>query len=581
MKALLRPMLFGVAALIVVAVAPAFLDDYTVNILVRSFLFAAVALSVDVLWGTTGFLTFGQSAFFGAGAYAAALCFTRYGYSPEIAVLSLLAAIGAAAIVALLQGWLSFYQGATPLYASVVSLVVPVVATQILFSGGTFTGSSSGLTGYDVMDLSVEDWFHLTGAFLVVVTVAVWVFVRSDAGRVLVALRDNETRCAYLGLSVPKIRIALLVGTAVIASVAGWLYAGSSGVVAPELSGFVFGTELVIWVALGGRGTLIGPVIGTIAIDVTSAYLSGSLPFLWKLLLGIAFIVVIVALPEGLIPAAGARLRRLFRRPHQTTPPRLTLAPAVPAPATSAVAVDLHDVRRSFGSLAVLRGISFQARLGELVSLVGPNGAGKTTLMRCLSDGAERNGGRVLLNGHDIASLPPHRCVAFGLGRKFQTALVFDTLTVAECLRIARTRHDRPSLWRQADTLALPEAVLQILRATGLDKALGTKAGTHSHGQKQSLELAMVMALEPSVVLLDEPTAGLTRQERIQIGAILTGLVATGRLCLLLVEHDLDFVREISSRVVVLHQGALVLDGTVEDVVASDLVRSIYAGESP
>jgi len=580
MSQLVRPLLLGLVALLVVAVAPGLLDDYTVNILVRSFLFAAVALSVDVLWGVSGFLTFGQSAFFGAGAYAAALCFTEYGYSPEIAAVSLLVAIAVAGGLALLQGWLSFYQGATPLYASVVSLVVPVVATQILFSGGTFTGSSSGLTGYDVMDLSIEDWFRLAGAFLVVVTVAVWIFVRSDAGRVLVALRDNETRCSYLGLSVPKIRIALLVATAVIAALAGWLYAGSSGVVAPELSGFVFGTEIVIWVALGGRGTLLGPVIGTIVIDVTSAYLSGSLPFLWKLLLGIAFIVVIVALPQGLIPAIGGRLRLLLRRPQRLISP--ALATSVEHPAISGVgtlAVDLHDVTRNFGSLAVLRGVSFQARAGELVSLVGPNGAGKTTLMRCLSDGAERSGGRIVLNGHDIGRLPPHRCVAFGLGRKFQTALVFDTLTVAQCLRIARTRHDRPSFWRSETTLALPDATLRILRATGLDCMLGTEARYLSHGQKQSLELAMVMALEPAIVLLDEPTAGLTGVERRQIGGILTDLVERQGLCLLLVEHDLDFVRDISSRVVVLHQGALVLDGTVAEVVASDLVRAIYAGE--
>jgi branched-chain amino acid transport system permease protein len=270
----------------------------------------------------------------------------------------------------------------------------------------------------------------------------------------------------------------------------------------------------------------------------------------------------------------------LLRRPQRLISP--ALATSVEHPAISGVgtlAVDLHDVTRNFGSLAVLRGVSFQARAGELVSLVGPNGAGKTTLMRCLSDGAERSGGRIVLNGHDIGRLPPHRCVAFGLGRKFQTALVFDTLTVAQCLRIARTRHDRPSFWRSETTLALPDATLRILRATGLDCMLGTEARYLSHGQKQSLELAMVMALEPAIVLLDEPTAGLTGVERRQIGGILTDLVERQGLCLLLVEHDLDFVRDISSRVVVLHQGALVLDGTVAEVVASDLVRAIYAGE--
>jgi branched-chain amino acid transport system permease protein len=198
--------------------------------------------------------------------------------------------------------------------------------------------------------------------------------------------------------------------------------------------------------------------------------------------------------------------------------------------------------------------------------------------MRRLSDGAERSAGTVAINGHDIATLPPHRCVDFGLGRKFQTANVFDTLSVGECLAVARARLAFPSPWRRAATLALPDAARAILRATGLDAALGTRTALLSHGQKQALELAMVLTLEPSVVLLDEPTARLTVAERRQIGGVLTDLADTHGLCLLLVEHDLDFVREISSRVVVLHQGRLVLDGTVAAIVGSDLVRTIYAG---
>ncbi len=570
-----RVFLVALLCLAAVLAGPLLLDTYTINILIRSFLFAAVALSVDLLWGYSGFLTFGQSAFFGVGAYAAALCFSQFGYSPWIGLLSLVAALGAAALLALVQGWLSFYHGSTPLYASVVSLVVPVVVTQILFSGGIFTGSSSGLTAYDTPDFEIEDWFRIAGVFMVLVTTVAVIFVRSDAGRVLVALRDNEARCAYLGLNTARQRILLLVVTACIAAIAGWLYAGSSGVVAPELAGFVFGTELVIWVALGGRGTLLGPVLGTILIDFTSSYASGSLPFLWKLLLGIAFILVIVALPQGLIPAVTGRLRR---KRAENVVPGLAAAKPRPRPDPDQVAIYLDSVSRSFGSLKILEAISFKARPGELVSLVGPNGAGKTTLMRCLSDGAERSGGRIAINGHDIGTLPPYRCVGFGLGRKFQTANVFDTLSVAECLAVARVRLHLPSFWRRADTLELPQAALDILRATSLDQALATPAMLLSHGQKQALELAMVVALEPSVVLLDEPTAGLTQQERRQIGGVLTDLAITHGLCLLLVEHDLDFVREISSRVVVLHQGRLVLDGTVQDVIASELVRTIYAG---
>jgi len=209
---------------------------------------------------------------------------------------------------------------------------------------------------------------------------------------------------------------------------------------------------------------------------------------------------------------------------------------------------------------------------------VGPNGAGKTTLMRCIADGLERSGGRIEVNGHDIGRSPPEFCVRLGVGRKFQTANVFNTLTVAECLRIARARLDRPSVFSRSGVIRLPPAAYRTLVATGLDQRLDSPAGILSHGLKQALELAMVLALEARVILLDEPTAGLTKEERAVIGGILKDLVKVDGLCVLLVEHDLDFVRQISSRVVVLHQGKILLDGSVDEVVESNLVKSIYSG---
>jgi branched-chain amino acid transport system permease protein len=572
----------SIAALVLVGMGPYMLPDFMVNYLVRAFLYAVVALTVDILWGYTGILTFGQSAFFGIGAYAAGLTFTHMGFSTEHALLALVAGIAVSAAVAALVGWFAFYQGASPLYASVVTLALPIIVAQILYSGGNFTGSSSGLSGFESFDVEMNTWFWIAGAFLVLVTAATWMFVRSEAGRVLVAIRENEARCEYLGINVSRVKILLMVGAAVVAAIAGYIFAGVQMVVAPEYAGFVFGTELVIWVALGGRGTLIGPVIGTLLIDVSTAYLSGSLPYVWKLIIGVAFVLVIVVLPQGIAPL----VTRPFRRPRKAGEPAegvpaLQLAregPLARSAQSGQLAIALTGVRKRFGSLQVLDGIEFRADRGELLSLVGPNGAGKTTLMRCISDGAERSGGSVVVNDHDIGRKPPCACVAFGVGRKFQNANTFDALSVAQSLRIARTRLERPSLWTRDAALELPRAALKVMQATGLDGMLGVEVRHLSHGQKQALELAMVLALEPSVLLLDEPTAGLTKPERTQIGQILNELTARHGLCVLLVEHDLDFVRDISSRVIVLHQGRIVLDGTVAAVVESELVRTIYAG---
>jgi branched-chain amino acid transport system permease protein len=493
-------------------------------------------------------------------------------------MLALGAAIVVSAAVGALVGWLSFYRGASPFFATVISLVLPIVLTQLLLSGGQWTGSSSGLTGYESFDLSIEAWYWVSGGMLALFGVLGWLLVRSDAGRVLAAIRDNESRCTYLGIPTAMVKIVLLTAMAAVAGVAGFGYGAFSGVVAPELTGFALGTELIIWVALGGRGTLWGPLIGAVLINVATAYLGGYMPFAWQLIVGVAFVLVIVLLPQGLVPL----LLRPFglgriaaREPVLEERPARGIAVQSAAPA-----LRMQQVARHYGALKVLQGIDLEAHAGELVGLIGPNGAGKTTLMRCMSDGAERSAGTVELCGHDIRVLPPEACVRFGLGRKFQNANVFESLTVAQCLRIAGTLLEKPSLLRQDATLRLPAYALDVLRATGLGAKLSTVARDLSHGEQQALELAMVLALEPRIVLLDEPTAGLSRAERSQIGEVLASLAHRHRLCCLLVEHDLDFVEQVATRIVVLHQGTIVMQGSFEEVVNSPLVKTIYAGSA-
>ena len=568
----------GIAGILLIAIGPWVFDTYLLNILIKSFFFAIAAITVDVLWGYTGYLTFGQSAFFGIGAYAAGLAFTHGGFSASTVFLAIGAAVLVSAAVAALVGWLSFYRGASPFFATVISLVLPIVLTQLLLTGGEWTGSSSGLTGYQTFDLSLEAWYWVSGAALVASALLAWKVVGSDAGRVLAAIRDNESRCSYLGINASVVKIGLLVATAVIAGLAGFGYGSFSGVVAPELTGFVFGTELIIWVALGGRGTLWGPLIGAVLINVATAYLSGSMPFAWQLILGVAFVLVIVLFPQGLVPLLLKPLG-LGRQPVRVLalverPVRASAADA------GKPALAMRGLAKSFGSLKVLQGIDLEAHAGQLVGLIGPNGAGKTTLMRCMSDGADRSAGKVELCGNDIGLLPPDACVRFGLGRKFQNANVFESLTVAECLRIAGTILESPSLVRNDSALRLPPYALDVVRTTGLDRKLNVVARDLSHGEQQALELAMVLALEPRIVLLDEPTAGLTKTERTQIGKVLSSLAHRYRLCCLLVEHDLDFVEEIATRIVVLHQGTIVMQGSFQEVVNSDLVKTIYAGSA-
>jgi len=245
--------------LLLTAIGPYLFDTYLLNVLIKGCFFAMAAITVDLLWGYSGYLTFGQSAFFGLGAYAAALGFSHFGFSPMIAVLSFAAAALGAALLAFLVGWLSFYRGASPFFATVISLVLPIVAAQVMLSGGTVTGSSSGLSGFDSFDLSLEAWYVLAAGGLSLLALLAYWMMQSDGGRVLLALRDNEERCAYLGINTAHWRIALLVVCGAVAALAGFGYGAFSGVVAPELCGFVFGTELIIFGArCWGRWLSIG-----------------------------------------------------------------------------------------------------------------------------------------------------------------------------------------------------------------------------------------------------------------------------------------------------------------------------------
>ncbi len=561
----------GVIALALVLVGPLFLERFSLNVLTRSMIYAMIAISVDMLWGYTGILTFGQAAFFGVGAYATALVLSNFGGGAMNFGLALVLSITIPMALAAFVGWLSFYHGSTPLYASVISLVVPIVLTQVIFAGGSFTGSSSGLVGYPTMKLGAANYFRLAGFALIVFAGVAYIIVRSDAGRVLISVRDNALRASYLGVRTQRVQILLMTILGGVVGLAGFLYANAGRIVAPEIAGFGFGTQAIIWTALGGRGTIIGPAMGAIGIDYLGAQLSGVMPFLWQLLVGLLFVVMILFVPRGL---AGL----LPRRKGDAMPPALVAIPDGTQQVAQTPVLEVDNLRKAYGDYVVLDGINLKVRQGELVSVVGPNGAGKTTLLRCLSDGTGAIQGSVRMAGQNIAGFPPEKVVALGIGRKFQVASVFESMTVAECLRLARNQHEVPSIWKRADQIKLPQAAIDILTLTGLDQKLGEPVRDISHGMRQSLELAMVVAMQPRLILLDEPTAGLTKAERTLIGHVLKRLTLTQGYSAILIEHDLDFVKEISQRIVVLHQGRLVMDGQVEEVVNSELVRSIYSG---
>lgn len=601
------------------------LSPYVAGILVQSYIFAILAMTTDIAWGYTGILTFASAAMFGIGAYAVGIMVVHISTQWWAMPTALIAGILFASFLSAIIGWLAFYSRirVSDFYISVVTLGLSLLFSQAALYGGALTGGSNGLSGFPSFPISNHTWYVIAGVVLIGFILTALRFVHSDFGLILRALRDQEVRCRYLGINSPFIKTLVFTATNSVAAVAGVLYAFYSTVVVPSLVGFVLATNVLIWVTLGGRGTIIGPVLAAILVNAVSPELNAIIPMYWQGTLGLLFIVVVVSLPKGLLPGVwritGRILTQIWILVWNDTGPddmqskteaSLVLVSTEPkqpryvahydsksfhmpgiAPRPSSekvtdpngrdeIVLTIHGVSKRYGSFRALSDVSFEVRRGELVSIVGPNGAGKTSLVRCISDGIERTAGSVAVQGQSIGRRPPDFVVQLGVGRKFQGASVFDSLTVGECLRIASWKGRTPSMWNRESNVSLPAASVEVVERMGLHHIWNQQANGISHGQRQNLELAMVLALEPAVLLLDEPTAGLTPTDRSAIGNLLTRLVSSQELAIVLIEHDFEFVKEISTRMVVLHEGRILIDGSVAEVAESSIVKDVYLGRS-
>jgi branched-chain amino acid transport system permease protein len=605
-----RLVLLGLVLLGAVAIVYGGSREYfTQQLIAIACIYAILALSLDLVWGYVGILSMGHAVFFGLGAYAVGLSqvsVTDTGAlqqrDPHVwnLPLGVIAGVAVVVVLAVLVGAIAFYgKGSTPFYIAVVTLSLTVILSTVLVQAAPL-GGQQGLSGFPILTISGTAWYYICALGLVLAWIVVGILVRSDFGVLLRAIRDNEQRCRYLGYDVARVKTLIFAGSAALAAVAGAIYAGYVGFVSPPFVGFMVATNIIIWVAVGGRGTLVGAVAGAIAINLGGANLSARFPYVWTLVLGLLFVLVVVVFPEGVLPGAARLAGKVTRRPdglgHLLSRSRQLVVRAAnaqeqvgaagPAPGSPVgVAMAIRDIHLSYGALQVLRGVTLDVRDRELLCIVGPNGAGKTSLLSVISDGSIPHQGSVnarnKADGQEISlrGMRPGPIVRIGVGRKFQNPNLFDTLTPLETVLLASRRGAVPSLWRRTQHVSIPSQAAEIFQSTGLDTAANVAAQDLSHGMKQALEVAMTVSLEPTILLLDEPTAGLTLDERALVGDLLRELVAQG-ITIVLIEHDFTFVRRIADRIAVLHDGKLLEIGSVDEVANSELVKRVYLGSN-
>ncbi|MCX5085396.1 ATP-binding cassette domain-containing protein [Streptomyces sp. NPDC056121] len=580
----------ALVAVLVFVVLGQVVGEYDVSLLTVAFIYGISAVSLDLVWGYVGAPDLGHGLWFGIGALTVgAMTTTTDSTGLVISVqdepwryaVSLLLGIAIAAAVAGVVGRFAFSAKGSPFYIAVVTLALTTAATTLYSQFPTVTGGENGLFGFNPLTITTRAWYYLTLAALVLVTAGALILVRSDVGLLLRAVRDNEVRTRYLGYSVENVKTVTFMGGAGLAAFAGGLMALATGLVAADLFTFLFATQMMVWVAVGGRATIIGPVIGAIGLQLLGARLSGSFPTQWSLIQGLLFVLVVVFTPSGILPpltrAFGRLLRRDARADEREIVPETTAPP--PLPDKSPV-ISVSGLEFGYGSLQVLRGVDLKVQRGELLCVVGPNGAGKSTLVSVLADGNLSARGTVHydLGAHTVDRRPPaHRLARRGVSRKFQSPQLFESLSAAETVLLARKAGRLPSFWRRSRRIPTSPAVLDVLEAMGLQGRDHEKSTSLAHGLKQGLEIAASVASRPQVLLLDEPTAGLTHNERAVVGTVLQRL-ARGGMTIILIEHDLDFVNRIADRVVVLHEGRIIEDGTPAEVSNSDVVREAYLG---
>ena len=542
-------------------------------------IYALYGAGVNLLIAYTGLVPFGASVFFGCGSYAAALAMQHVAGNEAVGLL--VAVIWSVASAVLLGALILRRRG---LYFSLLTLAASQIAFEVVFRWTELTGGENGLQSLPRPLMPGALSFHLFACAVVAGVVALlWRLVHSPVGRAWQAARDNEARMASLGYDTIRLKLAAFVIAGAVVGLAGGLLAILLQGAYPNNLSWQHAGDALLMVVLGGVHHAAGPLWGAAAFIMLEDWLSALLEAWWLVFAPIIIVFALVA-PEGLHGLV-RRMRGLsgWTLVRSGIPPRpasiLPLSEVHSAAGSNTPVLTVRGLCRAFGSLHLARDIALDVMPRTLHSIIGPNGAGKTTLFNMLTGLLPPDAGEIRLMGADVTRVPVHRRARLGIGRSFQIVSGFPNLTAFEAVRVALQAHQpwRNSFWRDAHAIEpLNQRTWSLLAAVGLDARAPEICRNLAHGEQRLLEIAVTLATDAPLLLLDEPLAGLAEADRVVVARLIRRLADTRAV--LLVEHDLDRVVALSDRISVLHQGRLIADGAPADVVADPAVIAAYMG---
>lgn len=613
-RKLFHPLLLFALVLLALPYAVVLVGGGTILLAAEIVCFMLLAMAFNVLLGYTGLLSFGHGLFFGLAAYVAALAqihfFEHSMILPFVAgmLFTTLLGLGVGAIVLRRSG----------VYFALLTLAIGQIGFYLVFRSTELTGGENGLGGFGPVTIIGIDltnrvnYYYFAALLIFLSTALLWRFLRSPFGKVLQAVRENQQRAQTLGYNTYVVKLVAFTVSSAFAGFAGVLYAYLILFAFPQMINATFSGQIVAMTVVGGMGSFFGPAIGAAFFVYFREFLS-SFTEHWLIGFGILFMAFILFSPQGIsgiilriARSLGLRRRRVgggVNAPEsvmgddaspslemdagqwdeaKAQKPEVLVASAGEHKELGEETLVVEGSVKRFGGFAAVDGVDLSVKEGEIHGLIGPNGAGKTTFFNCLNGIIPLSSGKVVYRGEEITGKSPHVVAGLGIARSFQIVSLFANLTTFENVRVAAqavSRHKYDLVSRaeaKSDINALAWRLIDEMGISGREEVL---AETLSHGDQRLLDIAMALATEPDFLLLDEPFAGLPSVERVKISRIIRELNDARGLTILLIEHDIDRVLELSDRMTVLHQGKVLARGVPNEIRSNPEVQRAYIGE--
>lgn len=577
-------------------------SNYVIELLVQAMVYGILALSLNLLLGYLGLPSLGHAAYLGISAYTVAICITKL----HMAALSAsIIAIFLTSFTAALFGL--FALRARGVYFLMITLALSMVVWGLAYRWVSLTSGDMGIAGVARPQLgpwslkTIENYYYFVFFIFLLSFFIIYRIVHSPFGHTLVGIKESESRMRTLGYNCWLHQYICFVISGFFGGVAGVLFIFYNRFIGPASLEILSNMEVILMVALGGPGTITGPLIGSALIVFLKNFVS-IYTKRWLIILGSIYIITILYAPKGLMelmdvfkmgkkfltvkPYNLKNVRKSAIGNHENNKVKERKSQGKPDRIWTTCTVNsrepclkLEKITKTFGGLRALNEVSLAIAPGERRAIIGPNGAGKTTLFNIITGGFRPTNGKIFFRGEDVTRLPCHRRTNRGIARTFQITNLFFNLSVIENMVLAAQalENTKFSMFRSITSYRhLYEKGMELLGRIGIEELKDELVRNLSYGVQRQVEVMLALTKEPQLLLLDEPTAGLSPAEAVIMVEMLKNLPLS--ITILIIEHAMDVAFELADSITVLHFGRVIAEGNKDAIKENRTVQEIYLG---